>query len=105
MDIDSTSPARVCIRACVTDVPGEPLSRTTTLGQEFCRKMLNRQFRSKPALEGYDHDHIPPSFDSLKPVSVWFVFDLNVTSELTREELSGVPHYVYLASKQRADKM
>lgn len=105
MAIDSASPARVCIRACVTDVLGDPLNRTTTLGQEFCRKILNRQFQSMPALARYDHGHIPPSFDSLKPVSVWFVFDLNVTSELTKGQLNNLPHYVYLASRQRAGEL
>ncbi|KAF2787485.1 hypothetical protein K505DRAFT_190728, partial [Melanomma pulvis-pyrius CBS 109.77] len=99
------SPARVCIRACVTDVPGNPLERTTTLGQAFCRKILNRQFQSIPDLLGYDHDHIRPSFDSPNPVLVWFVFDLNVTSELSREQLHNIPHFVYIATRQRASEL
>lgn len=85
MAIDSASPARVCIRVCVTDVPDNPLDRTATLGREFCSKILNRPFQSIPGLSEYDHDHIPPSFDSPNPVSVWFVYDFNVTCELTKE--------------------
>ncbi|KAF1961586.1 hypothetical protein CC80DRAFT_401842 [Byssothecium circinans] len=100
-----TNPVRVCIRICVTDVPGDPLDRTATLGRVFCSKILDRPFQPLPGLLGYDHGHIPPSFDSSNPVSAWFIYDLNVTSELGKEQLNDIPHYVFLASQQRTGEL
>lgn len=105
MAIELASPTRVCIRVCVTDVPGDPLDRTATLGREFCNKILNRPFQPVLGLSGYDHGHIPPSFDSSNPVSVWFVYDLKVMCELNREQLNNIPHYVYLASRERTGEL
>ncbi|KAF2003298.1 hypothetical protein P154DRAFT_520250, partial [Amniculicola lignicola CBS 123094] len=105
MAIDSSCPARVCIRVCVTDVPGNPLGRTATLGREFCSKILDRPFQPMPELSGYDHQHVPPTFDSPNPVSAWFVYDFNVTRELTKTQLNTIPHYVYLGSRQRTGEL
>lgn len=105
MIIESYAPARVCIYVKVTDIPGNPLRRTTTVGEEFCNQILGRPFQNQLSLLGYDQDHIPANFDSPNPVSVWFVYDLNVTGELSKEQMDDIPHYVYLASTQRSGKL
>jgi hypothetical protein len=105
MAVESASSARICIRVCVTDVPGDPLDRTATLGQEFCNKILDRPFEPVLKLSGYDHGHIPPSFDSSNPVFTWFIYDLKVVCELDREQLDSIPHYIYLASRERTGEL
>ncbi|KAH8696975.1 hypothetical protein GQ44DRAFT_718609 [Phaeosphaeriaceae sp. PMI808] len=96
---------RICIRVCVHDIPGNPLERTSTLGKLFCQKVLQRQFQEALDVKGYDHGHIPPGFNSPNPLKVWFIFDLDVKSKLNKEQLSRVPHSVYLASLQKSGEL
>jgi hypothetical protein len=91
---------RIVIRARVTDIPGPPRSRYITLADLFAAKVLRRNYQHAITSKGYDGVIIPPDFDSEKPVNRWFVYDLNVTGEKTREELLTLPHKVYLACKQ-----
>ncbi|TQB67560.1 hypothetical protein MPDQ_005267 [Monascus purpureus] len=97
MDFDSK---RVIIKARVTDIDGEPQRRSNTLGEAFCKQVLGREFHAQPQPTGYDHVHIPGEFDSAEPKERWFVFDLNVTGELSKEDVAQIPHQVYLASRR-----
>ena len=96
---------RICIKACVQDIPGDPLARSSTSGELFRQSIFQRPFRETSDVKGYDHSHIPPGFDSPNPVKVWFIFDLDVKAELTKEQLKSVPHFVYLASLQNSGKL
>ncbi|KAJ5348205.1 hypothetical protein MYU51_011051 [Penicillium brevicompactum] len=92
-------PTRVIIYACVTDIVGSPQRRHLRLGEDLCM-MMNRPFQAALSPAGYDHVHIPADFDSENPIRRWFIVDLNVTQALSREEVSHIPHQVYLASRQ-----
>lgn len=105
MDISPTSPARICIYVRVTDIPGDPLARSETLGKLFCDEVLRRPFRPALSPSSYDHGHLLPGFDSDEPVSEWFIYDLNVTCELAKDELVNVPHHVFFASLQGGDEL
>ncbi len=98
METINSAQTRVFIRACVTDIPGEMSRRPNTLGQIFCSEVLHRDFNKDIKLSGFDSVHIPPGFESLQPIKRWFVCDLNVVSELGKEELLAIPHLVYHAS-------
>lgn len=49
---------------------------------------------------GRDHIHLPPNFDTDKPVRKWFIIDLNVNSCLSRDEVKELPHQAYAVSRQ-----
>ena len=100
MDDFSTNPARVILQICVTDLPGCPQNRHNTLADIFCRQVLNRRCCYELQLPAYDYMHIPPHFDTDKPVRRWFVLDLNVQSRLSRDEVLSLPHAVYSVSWQ-----
>lgn len=98
METIDSAPTRIIIRACVTDIPGELGRRPNTLGEIFCSNVLHRDFNGDIKPSGFDSVHIPPGFESLQPIKRWFVCDLNVVSELGKEELLAIPHLVYHAS-------
>jgi len=97
MDAAVGSQTRVIIRACVKDIPGDVLRRPITLGELFCTKIFNRKLNTRIQSSGFDAVHIPQGFDSEEPVRRWFIYDLNVVTELGEEELLGIPHFVYQA--------
>jgi len=94
---------RIIIRARVTEIPGDAHRRDISLGKLFSEKVLGRPFRREITLQGYDHAIIPPGFDSENPISIWFVYDINVSGKKTKEELLRTPHKVYLACKRKDD--
>ncbi len=99
--MDWSAQVRVVIRVRVTDIPGEPLRRYKTLGDIFCNQNLHRPLNAQPHPSGYDGLVILDGFDSEKPVNKWFIYDLNVKSALSRQELlTAVPHQVFLASRE-----
>ncbi|KAI9759977.1 MAG: hypothetical protein M1840_002754 [Geoglossum simile] len=100
MDLIGSNQVRVIIRVCVSDIPGDPLARHQTLGDQFCQQTLLRPFSTKLQASGYDHVHIPGGFDLDKRVNRWFIYDLNVTTELEKEGLDTIPHMVFCASRQ-----
>jgi hypothetical protein len=93
-------PKRVLLYVCLTDMPGNPQARHTMLGNAFCRFIIQRDFQQQPEPSGYDHIHIPPDFDSIKPLKRWFILDLGVVETLDETQVSQIPHKVYLASHQ-----
>ena len=95
--VDSV-PTRIIIRACVTDVPGDPLRRATTLGEIFAGQVLGRPLRRLPHVTEYDGVHFLPDYSSEQPVRRWFMYDLNVRCRLSKDELLAIPYRVYLAS-------
>jgi hypothetical protein len=101
--MDTTQEIRVIIRVCVTDLPGDPHRRHTTLGELFSESILHRPIQQQITATGYDGIVIPPGFSSEKPVNKWFIYDLNVQSTKTRDEMLRVPHKVYLASRREDD--
>jgi len=98
METINPAQTRVIIHACVADIPGDINRRPNTLGQIFCSEVLHRDFNKDIKLSGFDSVHIPPDFESVQPIKGWFVCDLNVVSELEKEELPAIPHLVYHAS-------
>jgi methylsterol monooxygenase len=88
---------RVIIRVCVSEIPGDPQRRHTTLGEAVCRQVLNREFTTDLQASGYDHVHIPADFDSDGPLNKWFIFDFGVKEELSTDEVLQIPHLVFLA--------
>lgn len=94
------TPRRVIIYTCVTDITGDPQRRHNTLGETFCKQVLGREFRAELQPSCYDHVHIPPDFDSDRPLKRWFILDLGVVQQLTPEAVARLPHSVYLASRQ-----
>ncbi|KAF2245219.1 hypothetical protein BU26DRAFT_522318 [Trematosphaeria pertusa] len=96
----SQTQKRIIIQAYVTDIPGTPEERPFQLGNEFCKQMLERPIKAQVQLPAYDNIHLLPKFDSQKG-KAWFIYDLDVTGRMTREELSKIPHEVYLASCRR----
>ena len=97
-------PQRVIVYARVSDVPGNPQRRHITLRDLLCREVFNQDFHPQLQVTGYDHVHIPADFDSAKPLKRWFIFDLNVVTELAAEDVARIPHQVFLASRQAGDK-
>lgn len=45
-----------------------------------------------------------PSITLLLVLVRWFVFDLNVVTELALEDVARIPHQVFLASRQEGNK-
>jgi hypothetical protein len=99
MDLNQQS-QRAILYICVTDLPGSPQNRHNVLGNAFCQKILNRDFNNKLQIPNYDYMHLPPEFDTDRPVRRWFVFDLNVNGRLEKDEVLGLPHQVYFVSCQ-----
>jgi hypothetical protein len=93
-------PLRVIIKACVTDIPGDKLARSTTLAQVFSEQVRKRPFNNNLKAKCHDSEHILPLFDSDNAVRTWFIIDFNVTCELSKEEVLALPHEVYLATRQ-----
>ncbi|KAL4923064.1 sterol desaturase family protein [Aspergillus undulatus] len=93
-------PMRVIVRACVSDIPGNPQGRHIALGDAVCRDLLSRRFHATLSPAVYDHVHIPGEFDSELPLKRWFIFDLNVKEPLSRNDVTQLPHLVYRASRQ-----
>lgn len=100
MYMENSISTRVIIKVCVTDIPGKPLRRHTTLGEIFCREMLDRDFNPQPNQSGYDGVTIPNGFDSDQPVKRWFIYDFNVQTTLNREEVIKLPHRVFFAERR-----
>ena len=98
--VDAAQEMRVIIRARVTDIPDDPLRRPTTLGDLGFANVLSRPFNRMVAAEGHDGVFISPRFDSEKPVSEWFAYDVNVKGKKNEEELLALPHKVNIASRQ-----
>ncbi|KAH8698129.1 hypothetical protein GQ44DRAFT_718427 [Phaeosphaeriaceae sp. PMI808] len=92
-----STPTRIIIKACVTDIPGDVCRRPITLGEIFCHKVLNRQLNTRIQESGFDAIHIPGGFDSKRPLRRWFIYDLNVVEELGKDELNTISHSVYQA--------
>lgn len=82
---------------CVTDLPGSPHN---FLGNLFCQQVLKRNFNNKLQISNYDYIHLPPNFDTDKPVLRWFICDLNVNCRLDTNGLLSLPHKVYYVSRQ-----
>ena len=96
---------RVIMWVCVTDIPDDPQRRHNTLGDAFCREVLDRDFNKQLQASGYDHVHIPADFDSDLSLKRWFIFDLNVKEELNEKDVLQIPHLVYLASHKVVNGM
>jgi hypothetical protein len=92
---------RIIIRVRLTDIPKDPYRRHITLGELFSETTQFRRIDHSMTPDGYDHVVIPPDCNSEKPVDKWFIYDLNVKGEKTREELLATPHKVYLACKDK----
>ncbi|KAL3494145.1 hypothetical protein BJX62DRAFT_234517 [Aspergillus germanicus] len=93
-------PTRIIIYVCVADIPGDPQRRHIALGDAVCRDLLDRKFHATLHPAVYDHVHIPPDFDSVISLRRWFIFDLNVRETLSYNDVTRMPHLVYLASRQ-----
>lgn len=100
MDDFRNGSARVILHVCVTDLPGCPQDRQNYLGGLFCQLVLKRRFNNKIQVSNYDYMHMPPNFDTDKPVRRWFICDLNVNCILSKEEVLSLPHAVYYVSRQ-----
>lgn len=96
--------ARVIVRACLADLPGNPRDRENTIASLVCELILKREFNRKLRVSTYDFAHITPGLDTMEPtVRRWFICDFNVTSELTQDELLSLPHFVYSLSLQNGN--
>jgi methylsterol monooxygenase len=73
------SPARPIIYCGVTDIPGSPQRRHTTIGEAFCSTILGRDYHDEPVSWATTIFIIPADFDSMEPVERWFILDLGVT--------------------------
>lgn len=98
MDTHSTPQIRVLIRIRPRDIPGKVLGRPNSLGRLFCKEVLDRDFQPLINTSGFDFVHVPPRFETELPVAEWFICDLNIVSELQKEDLMKIKHEVYLAS-------
>lgn len=100
MDNFRNGSARVVLYVCVTDLPGCPQDRHNFLGRLFCDQILKRGFNNTIQRLSYDYMHMPPNFDTDKPVRKWFICDLNVNCPLSKKEVLSLPHAVYYVSRQ-----
>ncbi|KIW05860.1 uncharacterized protein PV09_03063 [Verruconis gallopava] len=98
--MDTRDSHRVVLQVCVTDLPGSPQNRHNVLGNAFCKQILKRDFNSQIQAPSYDFMHIPPNFDTEKPVRRWFICDLNVNRRLNKEQVLELPHSVYSVSRR-----
>ena len=89
---------RVIIKAQVTKIEGTPEERVKNLGQIFGSHVLERSLNFQKDRVPHDEMHFLPRCDSKEPVEAWFMYDLNYSGELSKDELRKVPHEVYLAS-------
>ena len=96
----NNNPLRVIIRVCVTDIPAQPVERVYRLGRDFSQQILRREFNNDLQAECHDAMHFLPRFDSEDAVKAWFMYDFNVTSSLSKEEVRTIPHEVYHATRQ-----
>ena len=87
---------RVIMWVCVTDIPDAPQRRHNTLGDAFCREVLNRGYNKQLQASGYDNVHIPADFDLDLSLKRSFIFYLNVKAEFNKKDVL----LVYLASRQ-----
>lgn len=96
-----TQQMRVVILAHVLDIPGEPLARPFTLGNDISQQLFGRPLRRIPEGDSLEFDavHCPPRFDSDKDVKEYFMFDFGVVSKIDRESLESVHHQLYLAHR------
>jgi hypothetical protein len=101
MDIYQNKSLRVILYVCVTDLPGSPQNRHNFLGELFCQQVLKRKFNNKLQVLSYDYMHLPPNFDTVKPVRRWFICDLNVNCRLDKNGVLSLPHEVYYVSRQK----
>ena len=86
---------RIIVKAYITDLPGTPQERHRSLGDLICQQLLGRKINVSFKDSTYDHIHIPGDFDSDRPVHKYFIYDLNITRALEKEELLQIPHLVY----------
>ncbi|KAI9050378.1 hypothetical protein LZ554_005543 [Drepanopeziza brunnea f. sp. 'monogermtubi'] len=95
------TPTRVIIRACVTDIPGDPHARPYRLGRDFCHQVFSRPYVNDLQAECHDATHILPN--SAAPndndVRAWFIYDFNVVGPLSKQEILTIPHSVYHATR------
>jgi hypothetical protein len=96
--------ALVITRTCPADLPGHPRDRENAVASLFCKQVLKREFNRKLQVCKYDFSHTTPELDTTEPtVRRWFICDLNVTRELTRDEVLSLHHEVYSISLQNCN--
>jgi hypothetical protein len=99
----NNNPTRVIIKAHLRDIPAETKQRVHRLGSDFCKQMLGRPINIQVQQGGYDAMHFLPGFDSAvrndENISRYFIYDFNVTGRLDKEELLGIEHKFYLATR------
>ncbi|KAF4629659.1 hypothetical protein G7Y89_g8486 [Cudoniella acicularis] len=99
----NNNPTRVIIKAHLRDIPAETKQRVHRLGSDFCEQMLGRPINIQVQQGGYDAMHFLPGFDSAirndENISRYFIYDFNVTGRLDKEELLGIEHKFYLATR------
>ncbi|EKD15646.1 hypothetical protein MBM_06274 [Drepanopeziza brunnea f. sp. 'multigermtubi' MB_m1] len=94
------TPTRVIIRACVTDIPGDPHARPHRLGRDFCQQILSRPYADDLQAECHDATHILPNLDAPNEGRAWFMYDFNVVGPLSKQEILAIPHSVYHATRR-----
>jgi hypothetical protein len=99
MDDIISGQTRIIIKACVTDIPGNPQGRFSLLGDLFYQEFLRRNLDILYQGSSYNYVHIPCGFDSDQPIRRYFIYDLNITGTLQKEELLQLPHLVYYVSR------
>ncbi|KAL5335589.1 hypothetical protein BJX70DRAFT_390531 [Aspergillus crustosus] len=102
MDME-LNPIRAVIWANVTDIPGDPQTRSDTLAEAFCAQVLKREFSPTLQPSSYDYVHIPADIDSDKPLKRWFIIDFDVKEQLPTQSVILLPHLVYLARYQHPE--
>ncbi|KAI9883070.1 MAG: hypothetical protein M1823_005162 [Watsoniomyces obsoletus] len=101
---------RVVLRFNTGKVPGNPLSRSFKIRDDFCRDVLGREFS-----EDHDFERVSPEVVSEGAVRAYMLMDLNVETKgkdlqkiplmfigITYNE-AGKPIYYKLHSKKVAD--
>lgn len=100
MEIFRNDSAHMILRVLTIDIPGNLQDRQNTIARMFCKQVLNCLFNREIQVSKYDYSHVTPDFDSNTPVRRWFIYDLNVTHPLTRQEILSLAHVVYQVSQQ-----
>lgn len=85
------------IRALVTDIEGAPEERVKVFGQIFASQILGRTFNPRRQDTPHDELHFLPGCDSRKPTKGHFIYDINFSKDLTKDELQQIRHDVYYA--------